>query len=168
MLASKVTFAPQLRGTLARARSPRLDQAYRGASEVLTPISSTNTSRSASRPSATHLSHWHPPIFFSGPAQAPEHPGNRRVADRNSVCPLQELAPLGQGRLRMLLEVRLQKLPRPFVQFRFGAGAFLRNEGSPLTVARHVALDRGDAHAEGAGGLDLGHPPLDGLDDLLS
>jgi hypothetical protein len=47
MLASKVTFVFQLRGTLANARSPRLDQAYRGASEVLAPISSTNTSRLA-------------------------------------------------------------------------------------------------------------------------
>jgi hypothetical protein len=47
MLASKVTFFPQLRGTLAIARSPRLDHAYAGASEMLEPISSTNTSRSA-------------------------------------------------------------------------------------------------------------------------
>ena len=47
MLASKVTFFPQLRGTLANARSPRLDHAYTGASEMLEPISSTNTNRSA-------------------------------------------------------------------------------------------------------------------------
>src|SRR5215216_5348014 len=47
MLASKVTFFPQLRGTLPNARSPRLDHAYKGASEMLAPISSTNTSRSA-------------------------------------------------------------------------------------------------------------------------
>src|SRR5215203_2498422 len=47
MLASKVTFLPQLRGTLPNARSPRLDHAYKGASEMLAPISSTNTSRSA-------------------------------------------------------------------------------------------------------------------------
>jgi hypothetical protein len=53
MLASKVTFAPQLRGTLASARFPRRDQTYRGASDVLEPISSTNTSRFASRPPAT-------------------------------------------------------------------------------------------------------------------
>ena len=49
----QVTFAPQLRGTLASARSPRLDQAYRDASEVFVPISSTNTSRFTSRPPAT-------------------------------------------------------------------------------------------------------------------
>jgi hypothetical protein len=48
------TFASQLRGTLASARSPRLDQACRGASEVLVPISSTNTSWPASRPWVTN------------------------------------------------------------------------------------------------------------------
>src|SRR5215207_9175565 len=45
MLASRVTFAPQLRGTLANARSPLRDQAYKGANDVFEPISSTNTSR---------------------------------------------------------------------------------------------------------------------------
>jgi hypothetical protein len=54
MLASKVTFFPQLRGTLANARSPRLDQAYKGASEMLAPISSTNTKRSAQISPATN------------------------------------------------------------------------------------------------------------------
>ena len=33
---------------------------------------------------------------------------------------------------------------------------------------RDVALDRGDPHAEGAGGLGLGRAALDGLDDLLA
>src|SRR5215208_7926029 len=46
MLAKSVRFAPQLRGTQHRARSPLGDQAYRGASEVLVPISSTKTKRS--------------------------------------------------------------------------------------------------------------------------
>jgi hypothetical protein len=38
---------------------------------------------------------------------------------------------------------------------------------SPLDLTC-VALDRGGAHAEGLGGLDLRHPPLYGFDDLLS
>src|SRR3712207_3743326 len=37
MLASKVTFAPQLRGTRESARSPRLDQAYRGPARCWRP-----------------------------------------------------------------------------------------------------------------------------------
>ncbi len=53
MLAKSVMFAPQLRGTEQSARSPRRDQAYRGASEVLVEHSSTNTSRSASISPAT-------------------------------------------------------------------------------------------------------------------
>jgi hypothetical protein len=40
MLASKVTFFPQLRGTLTNARSPRLDHPYEGASEMLASITS--------------------------------------------------------------------------------------------------------------------------------
>src|SRR3712207_4248452 len=56
MLAKSVRFFPQLRGTLAIARSPRLDHAaYKGASEMLVPISSTNTSRSAQISPATRL-----------------------------------------------------------------------------------------------------------------
>src|SRR3712207_9044009 len=68
----------------------------------------------------------------------------------------------------MILQVRLQKLPRAFVQLRFGAGTLLRSEGPPLAIGRHIALDRGDAHAESASGLDFRHPPLNGLDDLLA
>lgn len=45
MLESSVTFAPQLRGTHQRARSPRLDQAYSGVREVLVEHSSTKTKR---------------------------------------------------------------------------------------------------------------------------
>jgi hypothetical protein len=37
-----------------------------------------------------------------------------------------------------------------------------------LACRGDVAFDRGDAHAEGTGGFDLGHPPLYGLDDLLA
>jgi hypothetical protein len=53
MLAKSVTFAPQLRGTLACARSPRHDQAYWGVREVLVPISSTKTKRSGLVAAAT-------------------------------------------------------------------------------------------------------------------
>jgi hypothetical protein len=53
MLASSVTFFPQLRGALHGARSPLRDQAYSGAREMFAPISSTNTSRAASIAPAT-------------------------------------------------------------------------------------------------------------------
>jgi hypothetical protein len=53
MLESSVTFLPQLRGALPKARSPLRDQAYSGESEMLTPISSTNKRRSASTSPAT-------------------------------------------------------------------------------------------------------------------
>jgi hypothetical protein len=53
MLASRVTFAPQLRGAFAGARCPRLDHAYSRCSEVFAPHSSTNTKRSAPTPPAT-------------------------------------------------------------------------------------------------------------------
>ena len=47
MLASRVTFAPQLRGEEQCARSPLGDQAYSGRSETFVEHSSTNTKRSA-------------------------------------------------------------------------------------------------------------------------
>jgi len=53
MLESSVTFSPQLRGAEQHARSPRLDHAYSGESEMFAPHSSTNTKRLASIPSAT-------------------------------------------------------------------------------------------------------------------
>jgi hypothetical protein len=73
MLASRVTFAPRLHGTLAGARSPRLDQAYRDASEALAPISSRIPAAPAGSPwprgyakwpSATRASRSRPAIFF--------------------------------------------------------------------------------------------------------
>ena len=54
MLESSVTFFPQLRGAFAGgARSPRLDQAYSGTTEMFAPHSSTNTRRLASIPRMT-------------------------------------------------------------------------------------------------------------------
>jgi hypothetical protein len=74
VLASKVMFAPQLRATFRGARSPRRDHPYMGASEVLVPISSTNTRRLESISSVTitrqaalshsSLARSHPPLFF--------------------------------------------------------------------------------------------------------
>jgi hypothetical protein len=52
---SRVTFLPQLRGVLPKALAPLRDQAYSGESETLAPISSTNTSRSASTFPATSI-----------------------------------------------------------------------------------------------------------------
>src|SRR5215203_1324776 len=43
MLESNVTFLPQLRGAEQRARSPRLDQAYSGRSEMFVEHSSLRT-----------------------------------------------------------------------------------------------------------------------------
>jgi hypothetical protein len=55
-LAKSVVFFPRdCAVPKRRARSPRGDQACRGASEVLAPISSTNTKRTASRASATSV-----------------------------------------------------------------------------------------------------------------
>jgi hypothetical protein len=44
---------PQLRGALADARSPRLDQAYSGTREMFAPHSSTKTKRSGPVSAAT-------------------------------------------------------------------------------------------------------------------
>jgi hypothetical protein len=53
MLARSVVFAPRLRGTEERALCLLRDQAYKGESDVLVPISSTNTSPLVSILSAT-------------------------------------------------------------------------------------------------------------------
>jgi hypothetical protein len=104
MLAKSVTFAPQLRGTLACARSPRREQAYWGVREVLVPISSTKTKRSGLVDAATIMRQaalknsslsFAPTDLFSSPSQALEHPRNRGVAHRNPASSPQELTPLG-------------------------------------------------------------------------
>src|SRR5215210_597682 len=104
MLAKSVTFAPQLRGTLACARSPRRDQAYRGVREVLVPISSTKTKRSGLVAAATITPQatlknssrsLAPTDLFSSPSQTLEHPGNRGVTHPYPAGSPQELTPLG-------------------------------------------------------------------------
>ena len=95
-----------------------IESPYRGASEVLVPISSRNiTSRSvppdprlpgrARPPLATRLSHSRTTDLFSAEAYTPKNPGNRGVADLHSAYPLQERVPLGQGCPRVLLKVCL-------------------------------------------------------------
>jgi hypothetical protein len=79
MLAKNVVFAPRLRGTEERALCPLRDQAYKGESDVLVSISSTNTSRLVSILSAAitrqaalnHLSRsLAPKVLFSAKAEA--------------------------------------------------------------------------------------------------
>src|ERR671911_603548 len=53
MLESSVVFLPRLRGTEQQALSPFLAQPYKREREMFVPISSTNTSRRASRVPAT-------------------------------------------------------------------------------------------------------------------
>src|SRR5215208_2429346 len=119
-------------------------------------------------PSGIRLSRSHPAIFFSGPSHALLDPGHRRVAELNPADPPQERTPLWQGRRRTLPQIGLQKPPCALVQFGLRAGAFLRGQRPSLACRSHVAFDRGDAHAKGTGGFDLGHPPLYGLNDLLA
>src|SRR3712207_4198078 len=138
MLASKVTFFPQLRGTLANARAPRLDHAYRGASEMLAPISSTNTSRSAQISPATRA------------RQAALRNSSRSLAPTDLFCgstpyarasvTREQRSPLPRRHTRQnrssgpvrrcvtLFEIDFQNLPRRFVELRFGAGTLLRSE----------------------------------------
>jgi hypothetical protein len=129
---------------------------------------------SARRPSTAmalsgiiRLSRSHPPIFFSGPSHASEHPTERGVADRNPAHPPQELAPLWQGRPRALLQIGLQEPPGALVQLGLRSGTLLRGQRPSLACPWHVAFDRGDAYAKGTSRFDLGHPSVEGLDDLL-
>src|SRR5215213_2079916 len=119
LLESRVTFLPQLRGTLAGTRSPRLDQAYSGRSEVFDPISSTKTRRPAAIPSSTKAIQAAlrnssrsvaPTDLFSGLPQPHEHPAALGVAHRNPLHPRHELAPLGESHSRPLFKVRFQQL----------------------------------------------------------
>src|SRR5215217_25234 len=96
MLASRVTFLPQLRGVLPKALAPLRDQAYSGESETLAPISSTNTRRSASTFPATSILQAAfrnssrspaPSDLFSAPPQAPEHPTHGGLAERETAHP---------------------------------------------------------------------------------
>jgi hypothetical protein len=140
MLAKSVTFVPQLRATLASARSPRPDRAYRGKSvRVGAHLVLKNTSPLASIPASL---------------QPPDPP--------------QELTPVWQRGRRALFEICFQQLPCAPVQLALGAWTLLRSQRPPLALRRHVTLDRGDTYTEGLGGLDPGHPPLYGFHDLFT
>src|SRR5215217_9170637 len=124
MLASRVTFLPQLRGVLPKALAPLRDQAYSGESETLAPISSTNTRRSASTFPATSILQAAlrnssrspaPSDLFSAPPEAPHHPAHGRVADRETGHPPEVLATLGEGGGGAFFEVRFQHPPGALV-----------------------------------------------------
>ena len=118
MLESSVTFFPRLRGAEQHARSPRLDHAYNGESEMFAPHSSLRTlsasPRSLRRPKParrtlrTRRVLSLPSIFFSAPTHAPQHPAEGGVAHFHADYPLQELAPLGKGRRWSFFEVVLE------------------------------------------------------------
>src|SRR5215207_7839847 len=144
---------------------------------MFVPHSSTNTKRLAPILPATNALQAAlrnssrsaaPTDLFSAPAQPLEHPADGGVTYRNPGHFLQELAPLGEGGRRTLFEIRFQEPACSFAQLRLGAGALLRSERLPFAGRGCVALDGGDAHAEGAGDFDGGRAPYLGLDDLLS
>src|ERR671916_935920 len=178
ILASKVTFAPQLRGTLASSRSPRRDQAY-GARETCsspsrprTPAAGRRSPRRrapASPPSRTRRAPPLPPIFFSTPPHAPQEPRDGGLAHPQPGHAAQVLAPLGEGGGgRPLLEARLQEPPCALVGLRGSARAPPRAQRSPFARRLGIALDGGDAHAEGASDFDGGHAAFFGFDHLLA
>jgi hypothetical protein len=55
----------------------------------------------------------------------------------------------------------------PLVHLGLGARPLLRGEGASFLGEFGVALDRGAAYPEGAGGFGLGHASTEGFDDLL-
>src|SRR5215203_3582060 len=177
MLASRVTFVPQLRGTLANARSPLRDQAYKGANDVFEPISSTNTSRwgpispatstrqatlkNSSRSAA-------PTDLFSTPPRTAQQPRDSGLAHSQPGHAAQVLAPLREGGGRSLLEIHLQEPPRAIVGLRGSTRAPLRAQRSPFAHCLGVAFERRDAHTNGASDFDGGHGAFFGLDYLLA
>ena len=120
-------------------------------------------------PSAARRVLSHPPIFFRVHPRRPRPPETVESLAYPRKLAARTRASAEACRSRALFEVRFQQFPRVLVrQLGFGAGALPRGRRPPPSaVGRHVTLDRGDAHAEGASGLDLGHPPLGGLADLL-
>lgn len=175
-----MTFLPQfLAGPVsagARLPSPTLDHPYSGESEVLEPISSTNTKRSAAsfpetsalQAALTNSSRSDAPrLRFLGrtlwgepePAQQPPNGGHRQ---RHPAYGAQEGGPLPNGGVRAPAHVLLEQAP--------DGGVCLR--GPPTTLAGDerllvggqpaVTLDRGEADAEKPSGFGLGHTALDG------
>src|SRR5215218_10018760 len=77
MLAKSVVFGPRLRGTVKHARSPRLDQAYRGEIEYSFP---SRRRLSAIRPVPPP-----PQPLFAAECHALQKSPNGRVAQREYV-----------------------------------------------------------------------------------
>jgi hypothetical protein len=143
------------------------------------PISSTNTSLSASIPASLATSVLQaalknssrslaPTDLFSAPPHPLEHPRNGRLAHAYPRNPLQVLAPRGERGSRTLLHVGLQEPPGTPVHLWAGAGTFLRGERFSLIGHPRVSLNRGEAHPEIAGGLALARSSTQGLDYLLA
>ena len=141
---------------------------------VLVPISSTKTNRWASSFSAiiacqAALSHSSrssaPTLLFSAEAHPLEQPPDGGVAQDLARGALQEASSLRDGSGRALLDVLFEKLLRHLVGFRRPSSAFSRAEGLSPAGDSNVAFNRGETHAEKAGGLGLGGACLDSLDD---
>ena len=99
MLESRLPFLPRFLGVEQCALSPTADQARKGAREMLTPISSTNTSRSGYTSPATvtfQAARWNSSLY-SAPT----------VRFLTEAQPLQEA--LHRGNAQRLLRHRLQK-----------------------------------------------------------
>src|SRR5918997_3718682 len=103
-------------------------------SEVLVPISSTNTNRSGSIRTASitrqaALSHSSrsdaPTDLFSAPSQAVQQSPDGRVAQTLPRDALQEADSLGDGGSGTLLHVLIQKPLRALVRLRNPTGALL-------------------------------------------
>src|SRR5215212_9925725 len=174
MLESSVRFLPQFFGAAARRRSPTFDHPYSGESEVLEPISSTNTRRSAASFPETSTLQAHltnssrsdaPRLRFLGepqPAQEPPYGGHRQ---RHPARSAQEGGPLPNGGVGAPAHILFEQPLDDSVRLRRPPAALAR--GERLLVGREpaVALDRGRADAESAGGFGLGHAALDGGDN---
>src|SRR5215217_3285882 len=157
MLASKVTFAPQLRGTLASARSPRRDQAYREGRQRrvrahLVREHVSGASRRCARrpsparpPSRTRHAPPLPPIFFSAEPHTPQKPRDSGLAHPQPGHAAQVFAPIGEGGGRSILEVRLQEPPCALVGLGGSARAPLRTQRSPFACRPGIALDGREA-----------------------
>jgi hypothetical protein len=142
---------------------------------VCVPISSTKISRSGSTRSATITFQAYlknsprssaPTVRFLGGAEPLHQPPYGRVAKALAGYVFQKAASLRDGRGRALLHV-LQE----HSGFRLPCGAaraLLGPEGVSPTGGPRVALYRGEAHVEQAGGLSFWHTPLYSGDYLLS
>jgi hypothetical protein len=98
-----------------------------------------------------------------------EEPRDRGIAHLDPTDRPKELAPLGEGGGRALLEVGLQQLPGVLADLGLGAGPpLLGGERAPLVGHLGVSLDRGERYAENTSSLALAHAPTQGLDYLLA